>query len=92
VRYVWPLRRVTVGPENLVKANVTRNAISQEPMLALRVHRSLGFTNAFSSSKWTDGPRLAAALAAVVAEASSVPATDRQACAALLDAAASRQD
>lgn len=89
VRYVWPLRRVTVGPENLVTARVTPNTISQEPLLALRVRSGARF--AAFSTRWTDGPRLAAALAGVVAEASKVPALDRQASVALLEAAARRK-
>jgi hypothetical protein len=89
VRYVWPLRRVTVGPENLVTARVVPNTVSQEPLLALRVRSGARF--AAFSTRWTDGPRLAAALAGVVAEASKVPAPDRQASLALLDAAASRK-
>jgi len=89
VRLVWPLRRVTVGPENLVTARVLPNTISQGPMLALRVRN--GARLAGFSSRWTSGPRLAAALASVVAEASGVPASNRQASAALLDAAARRQ-
>lgn len=89
VRYVWPLRRVTVGPENLVTARVAPNTISQEPMLALRVRSGARF--AAFSTQWTDGPRLAVALAGVVAEASKVPALDRQASVALLEAAARRQ-
>jgi hypothetical protein len=88
VRYVWPLRRVTVGPENLVTARVLPNTISQEPMLALRVRNGARFAG--FSSRWTEGPRLAAALACVVAEASGVPASDRQASATLLDTAARR--
>lgn len=87
VRYVWPLRRVTVGPENLVTARVLANTISQEPLLALRVRSGARF--AAFSTQWTDGPRLAAALAGVVAEASKVPALDRQASVALLAARAS---
>ena len=89
VRYVWPLRRVTVGPENLVTARVLPNTVSQEPMLALRVRSGARF--AAFSTQWTDGPRLAAALASVVAEASKVPALDRQASVALLEAAARRK-
>jgi len=89
VRYIWPLRRVTVGPENLVTARVTPNTISQEPLLALRVRSGARF--AAFSTRWTDGPRLAAALADVVAEASKVPAHDRQASVALLEAAARRK-
>ena len=89
VRYVWPLRRVTVGPENLVTARVLPNTVSQEPTLALRVRSGARFS-AFST-QWTDGPRLAMALAGVVAEASKVPALDRQASVALLEAAARRQ-
>lgn len=89
VRFVWPLRRVTVGPENLVTARVLPNTISQEPMLALRVRNGARFAG--FSSRWTEGPRLAAALASVVAEATGVAASDRQASAALLDAVARRQ-
>jgi hypothetical protein len=90
VRYFWPLRWVTVGPENLVTARVLPNTISQEPMLALRVRSGVRF-NAFST-QWTDGPRLAAALAALVAEASKVPAHDRQDSVALLNTAAGQQN
>ena len=89
VRYVWPLQRVTVGPENLITARVLSNTVSQEPTLALRVRSGVRFT-AFST-RWTDGPRLAAALASVVTDASKVPALDRQASVALLEAAARRQ-
>lgn len=89
VRYVWPLRRVTVGPENLVTARVMPNTISQEPLLALRVRSGARF--AAFSTQWTDGPRLAAALAGVVAEASKVPASDRRASMALLNDAAHQQ-
>lgn len=90
VRYVWPLRRVTVGPENLVTARVLPNTVSQEPTLALRVRSGARF--AAFSTQWTDGPALAAALAGVVAEASKVPALDRQASVALLEAAARRKN
>ena len=89
VRYVWPLRRVTVASENLVTARVLPNTVSQEPMLALRVRSGARF--AAFSTQWTDGPGLAAALAGVVVEASKVPAHDRQASVALLEAAARRQ-
>lgn len=89
VRYVWPLRRVTVGPENLVTARVLPNTVSQEPTLALRVRSGARF--AAFSTQWTDGPRLARALAGVVAEASKVPALDRQASVALLEDAARRK-
>lgn len=89
VRYVWPLRRVTVGPENLVTARVLPNTISQQPTLALRVH--LGVRFAGFSMRWTDGPGLAAGLACVVAEASKVPEDDRHSSMALLEAATRRQ-
>ena len=89
VRYVWPLRRVTVGPENLVTARVMPNTISQEPLLALRVRSGSRF--AAFSGQWTDQPRLAAALAGVVAEASKVPEPDRQASLALLNDVAHQQ-
>ena len=88
VLYVWPLRKVTVGPENLVTSRVLPNTVSQEPMLALRVHAGARF--AAFSGRWTDGPQLAAALAGVVAEASKVPDADRRASLALLDQAAHR--
>ena len=88
VLYVWPLRKVTVGPENLVTSRVLPNTVSQEPLLALRVHAGARFAG--FSGRWTDGPRLAVALAGVVAEASKVPDADRQASLALLDQAAHR--
>lgn len=90
VRYFWPLRRVTVGPENLVTARVGPNTISQEPLLALRVRSGSRF--AAFSTQWTDGPRLAAALASVVVEASKVPEPDRQASLALLNDAVHQQN
>ena len=89
VRYVWPLRRVTVGPDNLVTARVLANTVSQEPTLALQVRSGARF--AAFSTQWTDGPRLAGALARVVAGASQVPALDRQASVALLEAAVRRK-
>ena len=88
VLYVWPLRKVTVGPESLVTARVLPNTVSGERMLGLRVHAGARF--AAFSGRWTDGPRLAAALAAVVAKASKVPDADRQASLALLNDAARR--
>lgn len=90
VLYVWPLRRVTVGPENLVTSRVLPNTVSREPMPALRVHAGARF--AAFSGRWTDGPRLAAALAGVVADASKVPDADRRASLALLNKAARRKN
>ena len=77
VRFVWPLlRRVTIGPDNLVGARVSgQNVLDGSRAMILRVRHGLPFNG--PSSSWKDAEQLGDALSAVVARSPGVPAATR---------------
>ncbi len=77
VRFVWPLlRQVTIGPDNLVGARVSRqNVLDGSRAMILRVRHGVPFNG--PSSSWKDAEQLCDALGAVVARSSGVPAATR---------------
>jgi hypothetical protein len=77
VRFVWLLlRRVTVGPDNLVGARVSdQNVFDGSRAMILRVRHGLPFNG--PSSSWKDAEQLCEALSAVVARSPGVSAATR---------------